>query len=386
MHPDLVIAIQDWFETDAIPIKYSVTKIEIANRKCNDSNLIHNEPPDGPPRQLLQFHITRYQLTHQDYCPIDVGSIRWLIGQSSTLQFLSLEQGEAILSRPSLFPNDTVTLLERLRNAIRYGYRTFGDRQLRETPLFIQMEWMHNFQTPTEIMHRWMVIDRFLHDIQNSVSEGSSDAMNQWLTVLRSHWDFLLKEVRSHFFFRHFRRIEDIPRFQHSVRWTIFFYMFQTNLDSQEMIALKEMIISTAVFRKGIHDFIETVEMSLDTVKPIEFSPMNMSSNGAQMDVEMNLVLDSLNNDDWYQRWWAGLLIDSYDRWRSTMVATLESDPMDYPRKQVLAATMLWEVETIVAFIEPKLFERRHPHRVLLSLRNRIRSYVFHFFFKESCV
>ena len=62
----------------------------IAKRRCNDRNLI----PDEPPRQLLQFHITRYQVTHQDYCPIDVESIRWLIGQSSTLQFLSMEQTE----------------------------------------------------------------------------------------------------------------------------------------------------------------------------------------------------------------------------------------------------------------------------------------------------
>ena len=216
------------------------------------------------------------------------------------------------------------------------------------------------------------------------VPDANWDVMSQWLSEVRLHWNLLLTEVRNHFFFRLFRRIEDSPRFQHSVRWTIFFYMFQTNLNSQEMVALKEMIISTAVFRKGIRDFIATVEMALDTVKRIEFSPMNLSIVGAQMDVEMNLVLDALDNDDWYQRWWAGLLIDSYDRRRSTMLETLESDPEGCSRgKLVVEATMSWEVETIVAFIEPKLFERKHPHRVLLSLQNRIRSLIFHFFLQR---
>ena len=66
------------------------------------------------------------------------------------------------------------------------------------------------------------------------------------------------------------------------------------------------------------------------------------------------------------------------------MVDNLDGDEDDYPRKEVLAANLLWDVETIVAYIEPKLFEKEHAHRVLLSLRNKIRCYIFQLILKES--
>ena len=389
LRTESVVAAQEWFESNAIPMKHYVTKLEIAQRKCNDSNLIHDELRDGPSRQLLQHHISRYQLTHQDYSPVDVESIRWLIGQLSTLQFLSLEQRDSNPSRLSIVLfNDTIKSLETFRDAIVYGERTFGHRELKEIPMFIQMEWIRNSETPPGIMHYWLMVNRFLHDIHSIVPKAQSVALDQWLKVIRSFWHFLLDDVENHFFFRTFRRIQDIPRFQHSVRWTMFFYMFQTSEDPLEMVALKEMILSNDVFRNGIRGFIKTVEMALDDVKEVNFSTMNLSNdealNDVRMDAEICLILDALNPEDWYQRWWTELFIDSYDRWRTTMVESLERDPEGYPKDDVLVATMLWDVETLVAFIEPKLYEREHPHRVLLSLRNRIRSYIFQLMLKES--
>ena len=378
-------------------MKYVVTKIDIAHFVAelngNNSSVIYNDARDGPPHQLLHQYITRYQLTQQDYYPIDVESIRWLTEQSSTLQFLSLDHCEkGPLSPSSVFFNDTLHLLETLKHAIRYGYRTFGDRELKDVPMFIQMKWVLNFQTPSEIMHYWLMINRFLHDIQSIVPEEDYQANREWLDnwfdVVHSFWGNLLKEVNKHLFFRTFRRIEDIPRFQHSVRWTLFFYMFQSDGDPHEIVALKEIIISNSVFKNGIRDFITAVEIKLDDVKPVAFTPMNVTTddvlNDAEMIDNMNMILDVMNRDDMFQRWWSELLVDSCDRWRGTLLDVMDGDLDAYPRKEILASTMLWDVETIVAYIEPILFGKRELHRVLLSLRERVRRHIFQLILKES--
>ena len=375
-------------------MKHYGTKIEIADylaHRENDNSSVHDELRDGPSRQLLHRYITRYQVTHQDYYPIDVGSIRWLIGQSTTSQFLSLEQMEPNTSRPSfLFFKNTIKSLETLRLSIYYGQSQFGDRELQEVPLFIQMEWMRNFKTPPQIMHCWTMISRFLQTIQDIVPQANPEWMEQWFSVVHSFWDFVLMDVRNHLFFRTFRSIDEIPRFQHSVRWTMFFFMFQTAEDTPEMVRLKEIILSNAVFRKGIRDFIETVEVALDEIKPVQFSRVNMSDDdtltGTQMDAEVTLIFEALNRNEWYQRWLAELLIDSCDRWRSAMVDALERGLDDCPRKEVLAASMLWDVETIIAYIEPTVFEKEHVHQVLLALRNKVRRHVFALILNESWI
>ena len=186
-------------------------------------------------------------------------------------------------------------------------------------------------------------------------------------------------------FFRQFRSIEDIPRFQHSVRWAMFFYMFQTTEDPLEVVALKELIITNAVFQKGIRDFIETVEIALDQIKPMVFSALDVScEDDVQIDVEMTLILDAMNIEDDYQRWWMTLLIDSCDHWRSTLLDALAGDLIDDPMKEVLAAEILWDLEALVAYIEPVLFRKKRLHRVLMSLRNRIRRHIFQIILKES--
>ena len=186
-------------------MKHYGTRIEIADyiaNRENDNSSIHDELRDGPSRQLLHRYITRYQVTHQDYYPIDVGSIRWLIGQSTTSQFLSLEQMEPNTSRPSfLFFKNTIKSLETLRLSIYYGQSQFGDRELQEVPLFIQMEWMRNFKTPPQIMHCWTMISRFLQTIQDIVPQANPEWMEQWFSVVHSFWDFVLMYVRNHLFF-----------------------------------------------------------------------------------------------------------------------------------------------------------------------------------------
>lgn len=394
-----VATAQEWIARDAIPMRYDVTNIEIAhlsgNREDdshNDSNLNLDDLRDGPPIELLHQYIMRYELTHQDYCPIDVESIRWLIGQSSTLQFLSLERAEeGTLSPSSVDFNDTITLLETMRSAIRYGFRTFGDRELKDVPLFIQMKWMQNFQTPPEIMHHWFVVNRFLQNIQSLIPEHNYQAnrekMDNWVDVLFSFWRYLLKEVNKHLFFRQFRSTQDIPRFQHSVRWTMFFFMFQTAGDPQEIVTLKQMIISNSLFKKGIRDFIKAVETALDDIKPVVFAPLNVSSDDVLNDEEtvreITLILNEMDRDDSFQLWWSQLFINSRDYWRGALLDAQDGD-VEYPRKDMLAASMLWDIEALVAYIQPTMFGKHHLHRVLLSLRNRIRRHIFRFILKES--
>ena len=359
----------------------------------NGSTLFHDQNRDGPPMVLLFQYMARYQLTHPDHCPVDVDSILWLTGQSSTLEYLSLTQklqpdpSERTQSNPTdSYLNATVPLLDALRQSIRNGQRTFGDFQ--EIPLFIQMEWMQNYETPPEIMHCWSVISRFLYIIQGVVPEEDYQAnqqwMDQWFNAVHSFWGSLLKEVRNHLFFRKFRRIEDIPRFQHSIRWSMFFYMFQTDGDPPEAVALKEKFICNPVFKKGIRDFIETVEMALDTINPISFSSLNVSyEDDLEMDVEVTVVLDALKRDDWYQLWWSELFVDSLNRWRSILLDALVGDITGNPKKEVLAASLLWDVEALVAYIEPIFFKNQRVHRVLLSLRKRIRSHILRVVLKE---
>lgn len=393
----IVATAQRWFEKDVITAKHAVTKMEVAQLdaklKRNGSGLPHTDTRDEPPHQLLHLYVARYQLTRQDYYPIDVESVRWLNGQSSTLQFLSLEQVDEgpfrRVRRPSIVPfNETIPLLGALRQSILHGRSVFGDRELKEVPLFIQMEWMRNFKTPPEIMHQWLRITQFLHDIQSIIpdaNEADPEWIDQWFSVVQAFWKTLLKEVRNHMFFRKFRSIDDIPRFQHSVRWAMFFYMFQTTEDPREVVALKELIITNAVFQKGIRDFIETVEIALDQIKPIVLSALDVScEDDVQIDVEMTLILDVMNIDNDYQRWWMTLLIDSCDHWRSTLLDALAGDLIDNPMKEVLAAEILWDLEALVAYIEPVLFRKKRLYRVLMSLRNRIRRHIFQIILKES--
>lgn len=374
-------------------MKHRVTKIEIAhyiaNQSGNESTLIPNDLQDGPPQKLLQQYVAWYQQSAQDYHPIDVESVRWLIGQSSTLRFLSLEDLDPL--RPSiLFFNDTINWLEALRQSICSGKRTFGDHELKDIPLFIQMEWMQNFKVPTEIMHCWSVVDHFLHVIQTVVPDANPKWMDRWFSGLRSFWTYLLKEAINHLFSLNFRSIEQIPKFQHSVYWTMFFYMFQSTDDSQEMISFKEMIIKNPVFRKGIRNFIDAVEMALHDIKPVVFSPMNVSSedvlNGTQMDVdkEINKILDEMDKEEWYQLWWSKLFINSCDSWGGVLVDALDNNLEGYSSKEVMAASLLWDLETVVAYIEPILFQRKHLHNALLALRNTVRRYVFELILRGS--
>ena len=387
---------EKWFKRDAIPMKYFVTRMEIASMVFNRENDKHNDSSldqDSPPHELLHHYITRYELTHQDYYPLDVERIRWLTEQTSTIQFLSLEHtGNDSLSPSLAIFNDTIHLLKTLKHAIRYGYRTFGDRELKSVSLLIQMKWMDNFRTPLEIMHHCFVISEFLHDIQRIIPQedyrANREWLDKWFEVVHSFWENLLKEVNKHLFFRTFRRTEDIPRFQHSVRWTMFFYLFQSDGDSREIAALKGIILNNSVFRNGIRDFIITVETALDDIKPVPFSAMNLTDsdllNDAQTVVGMTLVFDAMDRDDSYQKWWSELFIDSCDHWRGTLLDIRDGNLEGYPRKEILAASILWDIEAMVAYIEPILFAKRHLHEMLLSLRKRIRRHTFQLILKES--
>ena len=59
------------------------------------------------------------------------------------------------------------------------------------------------------------------------------------------------------------------------------------------------------------------------------------------------------------------------------MADAADGNPVPYP-KEITAALMLWDVEAIVAYIEPILFGIADAHRSLLSLRARIRWYIHH--------
>ena len=380
-----VATAQRWFERNAIPMKHCVTKIQIAAlTACNNSNFNSHK--------LQQHYSTRFELSHQDYYPVDVESIRWLTRQSSTLQFLSLDQTKENTLSPSIvFFNDTIKLLEALRCAIHDGQRTFGDRDLKEVPMFVQMKWMQNFETPPEIVHQWLAINRFLDDIHGIIPEDDYQAnkewIDKWFDVIHSFWGNLLKEVNKYIFFRKFRSIEQIPRFQHSVRWMMFFYMFRTTGDPQEVVTLKEIIISNSVFTNGIRAFIEAVEMVLDDIKPVVFPSVNLSNSDILNDEEMvrgiSLILNVMNRDDPFQLRWSESFIDSCDHWRGVLLDLQDAD-IRSPGKEILTASILWDLEALIAYIEPILFDKQHLHHVLLSLRNRMRRHIVHFILKES--
>ena len=392
-----VATVQGWFDRDAINTKYFVTKLEsariIMEWNYNTSNLFYDEIRNGPPRELLHHYVARYQATHQDHCPVDVSSIRWLTRRESTLQFLSLERNEdgpfrRAMDQTIVYLNDTIELLDALGCSIRYGQRMFNAQEIEEVPLFIQMEWMQNYKTPPQIMHHWMVLNRFLHDIQSIVPrkdyEANKEWIDNWFSAVHAFWGLLLKDVRNHLFFRKFRRIEDIPRFQHSVRWTMFFFKFVTTGDPPAIVALKEIIISNSVFKNGIRDFIAVVEKALYDVKPIVFHRNLTCNDYEQMNVEKAMIMDALNPDDWYQQWWAELLKDSFNQCRSILADAISGDLSGHPPKEVLAASLLWDMERLVAYIEPILFDKQHLHRMLLSLRHGVRCHIFHFILTES--
>ena len=131
-----------------------------------------------------------------------------------------------------------------------------------------------------------------------------------WSNMLRSLWGQLLKEARNHLFFRKFRNFQHIQPFQqHSVQWTMFFDLFQSERgdDCQDAINLKEFTALNSDFRHGIRWFIDAVETALNDVKHVVFTRSNITGeiiiNHTEIEAELSAAIRSLSRSNSYERW-----------------------------------------------------------------------------------
>ena len=373
-------------------IKYHITKLELVHCLSNSNDSTHSQ--NGKPSQelLLKF-VSRFQESHSDYQPIDVESIKWLTGSLSTERMLSL--GPCSCLAAVSFSTKNLRNLRTLRNRIKFRSTRYAINQEEKPSLLTRIEWMERFKYPKEITYFWFDINGILHDAQSSIPKEeyskNSEWYDQWFRMVHGSWQQILGEVRNHLFFRQFRRIEDIPRFQHSVCWTIFFYRFETERDSgsPHVVELKTHILLDHHFRKGIKKFIDEVDSVLNEVKRVNFSRININADGPIFDAELNRetneILQSLNPNLDYDNWLIDMFVRANDLWRLTLKNVVDGDPIPFPR-EIFAAKMLWDVEAIVAYIEPIVFRMGHIHQALLSYRSRIRAYIYQLVLKESWI
>ena len=367
--------------------KHHTTKVELSqsNHSAEDSGCI-------PSADLLLKYVSRFQESHGDYQPIDVDSIKWLTGSLSSARLLSLGPGTSLTALT--LSRGNIRYLRTLRNRIKIGKQKYANNQLERIPLITKMEWMEQFKYPKAIFHLWFDINSIIHDAQSDIPTNEylkhSECYQRWFNLVHVSWQQILKEVRNHLFFRQFRRIEDIPRFQHSVYWTIFFYRFETDKDSgsPHIIALKDQIWFNYRLRNGIKAFIDAVETELNEVKYIEFPRMNITEDGLlrneELNEEINEILRSMSFSNGYECWLINMFIQANDLWRITLIDSIAGELVPFPR-EIFAAKMLWDVEAIVAYIEPIVF-KRHVHHLLLSFRRRLRSYIYQIILNESWI
>ena len=373
--------------------KYHITELELRHSRTHSNHSVEGQS-DTPSPDVLLTYVSRFQNSHRDYQPMDVDSIKWLTESLSSSQLLSL--GPDSCPSAMSFSNTVLRYLQPLGNIIKFGKRKYGNNQLNETLLFTKMKWIEQFNYPRDARHAWFDVSFILHDAQSEIPNDDylkhSERYDEWFNVVHCSWQYLFKEVRNHLFFRKFRKNEDIPRFQHSVHWTIFFYRFQTDKDSESphVVELKNKILFDSKFRNAIRAFIDAVETALDTVKPVKFSNITVSAHGIALDRDLNREIDeilhSIKVSNKYERWLTTIFLRSTDLWTITLIAAADGAHVPFP-KEIVAAKMLWGVEAIVAYIEPIVFRRRGDvHLSLLSFRNRMRFFIHRLILKDSWI
>ena len=371
--------------------KYHVTELELRHF---DTFSNHSTEGNTPSPDLLVKYVSRFQESHSNYHSIDVDSIKWLIGGLSSSHLLSL--GNDSCPSAMSFSNIILRYLRTLGNFIKIGKTKYANNELKGTLLFTKMEWMQQFKYPTDIIYFWFEISSILREAQSSIPmeeySKHSKWYDEWFKVVHSSWQFMFDEVQNHLFFRKFWKTEHIPKFQHSVHWTIFFYRFQTDKDFKfpHILKLKNKILFDNKFRNGIRAFIDAVETALDEVNLVTFSPTIIPKNGIILDpdlnTQMNTILRSISASNKYEQWVTAMFVQCANFWISALEAVADGSSEPFP-KEIVAAKMLWGVEAIVAYIEPIVFRRNgEDHPTLLSFRNRIRMYIHQLILKEEWI
>ena len=383
---------EHYFHHGLIVSKFHITTLEMTHYRTH-SNRSTKESKTTPSSNLLSKYISRFRNSHPDYKPMDVDSIKWLTDRLSFARFLSLSP-DACPAAMS-FLNSNLPYLRTLRNIIKFGKTKYGDDQLEGTTLFAKMKWMEEFKFPELITDLWFRVNGILHNVQSSIPMEQylkhNEWYDQWFSMLHNSWQHILTEVRIHLFFRQFRCTKHIPRFQHSVQWTIFFDLFQTNEDSEflDILELKDRLLFSTQFREGIRDFIDAVETVLDEVKYVERTPMNISGENLiyndQLNAEAQGILQSLSPSNSYERWISDLFGRSTDVWIITLADAADGDPVPFP-KEIVAARMLVDLEEVVAYIEPIVFGIRKIHRMLWSFRKKMRLYIHQLILEEAWI
>ena len=96
-------------------------------------------------------------------------------------------------------------------------------------------------------------------------------------------------------------------------------------------------------------------------------------------------ILESIDEDNWYQNWWYGLFVDAYSEWESALRDTQFSGyEAAFPLKATNAARLLWGIEGLVACFEPEPRNDTQSKYDLLAFRYKLRAYIFQFVLKES--
>ena len=394
-HSTTVSLAENFLETDLMADKYQITDLELKHSRSLSNHSYHTTEGQSvsPPTELLLKHVSRFQESHTDYHSIDVNYIKWLTDSLSTEQLLSL--GSDACPAAISFSCTILRYLRTLGKILKFGKAKYANNELKGISLFTKMEWMEQFKYPHGVSHFWFQISGMLFDAQSSIATEEYSKHKQWydewFTLVHSSWQYILKEVRNHLFFRQFRSIEDIPRFQHSVHWTIFFYRFQTEgySGSRHVVELKQNILMNHQFRNGIRSFINEVETALNEVKPIRFASMKIPEGGILYDDvfyrEIDGILQHLRPTNNYERWVINILLRSLDVWTPTLGAIANGAPVQSP-KELVAAKMLWGVEAVMSYIEPIVFGVRKNHQILLSFRQRMRFYIHQLILGEAWI
>lgn len=356
----------------------------------------HNRSGNVPvvTADILDLHTTRFQQTHEDYHPVDLECIQWITDQISSLQLLSLH---SVLNDESFnLYDEIIEDLRTMRNFFKFGkslcsktpvtdHLTIHPRNLQTTQilLFQQMDWISQYSTPEAPREQWFRVHCLLDDIQAAIPlemyKVSNQALDEWFESIHRCWDNLLREVRDQLFSRTFNTEKDPLPFQQSIHWAGFFHMFVADYANEDplLITVKHLTMAHQEVRLFLKAFIDDVEDILPS-KNDSLGKQSFSVEEALKDLALDMVViqASLDMSHWFEEWCADRLRQAWHFWIDILRASEGGELINCP-KAITAAKVIWNMEALVAALEPTLYVDKDACRALMQLRRNLHHHVF---------
>ena len=338
----------------------------------------------SPSHIILNKYITRFQVTDRLYCPIGVEIVRYLIGEvsSSNLLTIDFDASEAAFS----FFNYTAPRFRAIREHMQHAQRNVERFDLRSIELVSKMEWMTHFKLPDHIEKHIDSISTLLDTISAELFAKMTlwdrSYLHGWLRRLHVFWNNIRNEIRNHCFFRQFR-VRDVDPFQLSVHWTVFFHAFHNFHDNANTTRIKSQVLHNEDFLHIIRQLINDVEHWLDGIRPAPcpdvVPQINVSSEIVlkETDEEVIALLNMIDSSNYYQGWWYNMFVAAYRGWKHVFEAG-DSGHDERP-KLMQGSRILFELEELIACLIPVLGDDSDAKYKWAAFRHKFRQYTFHF-------